>query len=77
MVHAAIDGSLNKVKCIKHQIFNLNIPVTCKNVPDEILNPEWKDKNAYTKKAKELATLFKKNFKKFKSISKQVKKAGP
>ena len=77
MVHAAIDGKLDKIKCTKHNLFNVNIPLSCPKVPKEMLDPEWKDKKAYTKKAKQLASLFKKNFKKFKNIPKNIIKAGP
>jgi len=75
IVHAAINNTLKKYT--KHKIFNLNIPTSCPKVPDEILDPTWKDKKAYNKKAKELASLFKKNFKKFKNIPKKIITAGP
>ena len=79
MVNAAINGELEKVEYQHHDIFNIDMPKTCPNVPDEILNPEntWDDKDAYQQKARELANLFKENFKKFKDIPQNIIDAGP
>ena len=65
MVKAALDGSLKKIETKKDPIFGLSIPVSCPGVPSEILEPKstWKDKDAYDKKAKELASMFEKNYK--------------
>jgi phosphoenolpyruvate carboxykinase (ATP) len=43
------------------------MPTTCPDVPAEILVPinTWSDKDEYTKKAKELAAMFVKNFEKY------------
>ena len=51
----------------KHPVFNLQIPTSCPNVPDNILNPRntWANKAAYDTKANELAAAFNKNFAKF------------
>jgi len=79
MVTAALEGKLDKVEYQQHPVFNVMIPKECLNVPSEILNPinTWKDKKAYRKQAKELAGLFKKNFKKFTHASDEVRNAGP
>ncbi len=67
MISAALEGKLEDVEFTKHEIFGLNMPVSCEGVPAEVLNPRntWKDKEAYDKKANELATSFKSNFKKY------------
>lgn len=65
MVKAVLDGSLKNIKTTKDPIFEVSIPTSCPSVPSEILDPRntWKDKNAYDKKAKELASMFEKSFK--------------
>ncbi|HEY9184796.1 MAG TPA: phosphoenolpyruvate carboxykinase (ATP) [Salegentibacter sp.] len=67
MISAALEGKLENVEYNQHEIFGLNMPVSCEGVPAEVLNPRntWKDKEAYDKKANELANSFKSNFKKY------------
>lgn len=71
MISAALEGNLNDVEFTTHKIFGLEMPVTCEGVPAEVLNPKstWKDKDAYDKKATELANSFKANFKKYESYA--------
>ena len=80
MLNAALTGKLDNVETIKDPFFNLNIPVSCEGVPSEVLNPRntWKDKNAYDKMAKKLASMFSINFKEFeKDTPKEISEAGP
>ncbi|MBT1279246.1 phosphoenolpyruvate carboxykinase (ATP) [Thermoanaerobacter sp. CM-CNRG TB177] len=79
MVAAALNGSLDNVEFVKDPIFNLSIPTSCPGVPSEILNPKntWADKEAYEKAAKNLATRFAENFKKYKDVTEEIKKSGP
>lgn len=79
MVSAALDGQLQKTSYKHHNIFNLMIPTSCPNVPDEILDPvnTWSDSRKYEISAKKLAILFVKNFKKFGEIPKEIINAGP
>ncbi|MDZ7344086.1 MAG: phosphoenolpyruvate carboxykinase [candidate division KSB1 bacterium] len=80
MVHAALDGSLDKVNTEPDPIFGLHIPVNCPNVPSEVLKPRntWKDSNAYDEKALHLARLFHKNFEQFASaVAEEIRGAGP
>ena len=67
MITAAMNGDLNNVEFEAHPVFGVLMPKACPNVPDEILNPRntWSDKDAYDKKANELAQLFVKNFEKY------------
>jgi len=80
MVEAATSGALDDVATKRHPIFNLEVPVLCPGVPDEILDPEstWDDKDAYDIKARELAGMFAKNFERFgDSVPADVVQAGP
>jgi len=67
MITAALNGELNDVDYETTPIFNLSIPTTCPNVPNEVLNPRntWADKDAYDTKAQVLANAFVKNFKQY------------
>ncbi|MCH7941318.1 MAG: phosphoenolpyruvate carboxykinase (ATP), partial [Thaumarchaeota archaeon] len=79
MVTAALTGSLDIVKYRHDDLFNLDIPVECPDVPPEILDPKntWIDKDSYNLSAKKLAQMFIDNFKKFKDVSPDIKNAGP
>jgi phosphoenolpyruvate carboxykinase (ATP) len=80
MVHAALNGSLDKIATEADPIFGLNIPTSCSNVPSEVLKPRntWKDGNAYDEKAKHLAGLFHKNFEQFANeVAEEIRAAGP
>lgn len=80
MVSEALSGNLNNVEYVKDPIFNVDIPKTCDGVPSEILNPRdvWKDKEAYEKSAKALASKFVDNFtKKYPNMPKNIVDAGP
>jgi len=67
MITAAMNGQLNDVAYEAHPVFGMLMPKTVPNVPSEILVPRntWADKEAYDKKANELAQLFVKNFAKY------------
>lgn len=71
MISAVLAGKMKDAEYQKHPIFNLNMPTAVPNVPSEVLNPKdtWEDKEAYDRKAKELANSFKKNFDKFRSYA--------
>ena len=66
MIRAALNGDLDNISFNKHEIFGLEMPQTCPNVPEEILSPRntWADKEAYDKKAQELKSAFEENYKK-------------
>lgn len=67
MISAALSGALQNVRFEKDPVFGFEVPVSCPDVPEEILNPRntWADKVAYDQKAKFLAELFIKNFEKY------------
>ena len=79
MVTAALTGSLDIVKFSHNDIFNLDVPTECPNVPSEVLEPRnmWIDKDAYDLSAKKLAQMFVDNFKKFENMSNEIRLAGP
>lgn len=80
MLHAALDGDLDSVDYGEDPVFGLQIPKTCPNVPDEVLQPRetWSDKDGYDSKAKDLAGRFHEAFKKYvEHVTDDVKKAGP
>jgi phosphoenolpyruvate carboxykinase (ATP) len=67
MITAALNGVLDNVTYKNHEVFGLAMPVSCPNVPHEILDPRntWDDKIAYDAKANNLATQFINNFEKY------------
>lgn len=80
MVEAALSGALDDIPIETDPIFGLNVPTSCPNVPDDVLNPRhtWKDKKAYDLQAKKLAFMFNDNFKQFESqVSDKVKATAP
>jgi phosphoenolpyruvate carboxykinase (ATP) len=79
MVRAAINGTIEKSRFVHDYIFNLDIPTSCPDVPNEILDPQttWQEKGAYGIAAKRLASLFMENFSKFENIPKEIGDAGP
>ncbi|HLG39129.1 MAG TPA: phosphoenolpyruvate carboxykinase (ATP) [Chitinophagaceae bacterium] len=80
MITAALQGKLNVIEFDAHPVFGMLIPAECPGVPSEILNPRntWTDKKAYDDKANYLASLFIKNFEKYKDgVSKEVLDAAP
>jgi len=80
MINAALSGALDNVAVQRDPIFNLDVPVSCPDVPAEVLNPRntWPDKAAYDAQAAKLAKMFVDNFKTFEATaSPAVKAAGP
>jgi phosphoenolpyruvate carboxykinase (ATP) len=69
MITSALEGKLDNVEYTTHDIFGLQMPNECENVPTEILSPKntWADKGAYDSKANHLAQEFVKNFEQFES----------
>ena len=78
LVNAALGGLLEKVEFTTEPAFGLSIPVSCPEVPAEILNPRnaWADKQAYDRTAADLASRFEANFANF-DASDEIRAAGP
>jgi phosphoenolpyruvate carboxykinase (ATP) len=80
LLNAALDGKLDKVKYRKDKLFGFEVPLTCPDVPEDVLEPSnsWGDKDEYWKKYDALAARFVENFKLFADgTAEEVKKAGP
>ena len=80
MIKAALTGVLNKVEFHKHPVFHLEMPKTCPDVPNAVLNPRdtWRNEEDYDKTAADLAMRFINNFKKYASkASEAIVNAGP
>ena len=80
MITAALEGNLNSVEYQNNEVFGLSMPTSCPDVPDELLNPRntWEDKEAFDRKANELASSFLENFKIYEdSATEAIKNAGP
>jgi len=67
MIKAALTGVLSKVGFQKHPIFQLEMPTSCPDVPNAVLNPRdtWRNEQDYDKVANDLARRFEENFKKY------------
>ncbi|HWZ16963.1 MAG TPA: phosphoenolpyruvate carboxykinase (ATP) [Mucilaginibacter sp.] len=80
MITAALNGELDNVQYHEHPIFNLQIPASCPNVPDNLLDQKktWANGNNYDDKANDLALAFIKNFEQYANLSNtDVINAGP
>ena len=80
MITAALEGRLDNVNFESHPVFGMLMPLSCPEVPSEILNPRntWANKTAYDTKSRELATEFVQNFTKYADgVSEEILKAGP
>jgi phosphoenolpyruvate carboxykinase (ATP) len=79
MVNAILSGQLDSAPMTTDAIFGLNSPQSVPNVPSEVLiaRNTWSDKDAYDTQARELAGMFRENFKKCTGASDAIKAAGP
>jgi len=80
MLHAALDGKLDKAQYVTDPVFGLQVPAKCPGVPDEAMIPRnaWADKAAYDAAAKKLAGMFVEKFKRYEPyVSAAVKSAAP
>ncbi|NTV91036.1 MAG: phosphoenolpyruvate carboxykinase (ATP) [Clostridiales bacterium] len=80
MITAALNGTLDSAEYRHNDVFNVEVPQSCPNVPDEIMNPRdtWADKKAYDETANKLAGMFQKNFAaKYPEMPGNISEAGP
>lgn len=80
LLNAALSGKLTDVQYKQDPIFGFEVPLTCLDVPNDVLDPSssWHDKKEYEHRYKDLAMRFKQNFGKFTDVTpKEVTEAGP
>ncbi len=80
MVTAALNGSFDNVEFKHHDVFNVDYPTSCPDVPAEMLDARgmWADKNAYDAAANKLAQMFADNFAaKYPNMPAEIVNAGP
>ncbi len=80
IIDAIHSGSLLQANTVIDPIFELEVPLSCPNVPSGVLQPKdtWEDDAEYDATARKLAHLFAENFKQYESGAGQdVKAAGP
>ena len=80
LLNAALDGKLDSVEFRKDKLFGFEVPLTCPEVPSDVLDPmnAWGNKEEYWKKYDALAARFIDNFKLFKKgVTTEVYNAGP
>jgi len=80
LLNAALEGKLNDVRYRKDKLFGFEVPLTCPDVPDEILDPSnaWGNKEEYWKTYDGLAARYIENFKLFQEgCDPEVAAAGP
>ena len=80
IVRAALNGGLSQIETQPDPVFGVHVPVSCPDVPADVLQPRntWRDPRAYDAKAQHLAGLFRENFKQFESgVADAVRASGP
>ena len=65
MLNAALEGKLEDVEFRKDKLFGFDVPLTCPEVPDKVLEPSnsWGDKDEYWRRFDGLASRYVENFK--------------
>lgn len=80
LLNAALEGKLDNVQYRKDKIFGFEVPLTCPDVPEDVLEPSnaWGNKKEYWERYDSLAARYIENFKMFtEGIPREVVEAGP
>ena len=80
LLHAALAGSLDSVEYREDPIFGFEVPVDVPGIDAKLLDPRttWRDPEAYGRKARDLARMFRENFAQFaEDAGDDVVAAGP
>jgi len=77
LLHAVLSGELHDVEFRADEVFGFDVPVAVPGVESSLLDPRstWSDPEAYDRKARELAHMFRENFKRF--ADPELAEAGP
>jgi len=67
MLHAALSGQLDGTKFRRDEVFGFEVPTEVPAVDSRLLDPRstWRDPEAYDRKARDLARMFRDNFEQF------------
>jgi phosphoenolpyruvate carboxykinase (ATP) len=79
LLHAALSGALERIEYRRDEIFGFEVPVDVPGVDRALLDPRstWPDPVAYDAKARELAAMFRDNFRQFGDAGPGIASAGP
>ena len=80
IIDSILDGTMNNAPVVKNKLFGFDVPTECPDVPVEIMLPRntWSDGDAYDEAERNLAIMFRDNFKQFEEgSSKEILEAGP
>jgi phosphoenolpyruvate carboxykinase (ATP) len=80
LLSAALSGELANAEFRTDALFGFEVPVSVPDVESKLLDPRstWRDQNAYDRKARELARMFRDNFeKRFAADASNIAAAGP
>jgi phosphoenolpyruvate carboxykinase (ATP) len=78
MLRAALAGELDDAEYRTDPVFGIDVPVEVPGVDSRLLDPRstWRDADAYDRKARELARMFRDNFAKL-DADDAIASAGP
>jgi phosphoenolpyruvate carboxykinase (ATP) len=79
LLTAALDGALDGAEYRLDPVFGFEVPVAVPGVDGRLLDPRstWHDAEAYDRKARELARMFRDNFEKLRGVDEAIAAAGP
>ncbi|ROL62458.1 phosphoenolpyruvate carboxykinase (ATP) [Bacteroidetes/Chlorobi group bacterium ChocPot_Mid] len=80
LLNAALEGKLDNVEYRKDKLFGFEVPLSCPNVPEDVLEPSnaWGNKKEYWNRYDALVSLYIENFKKYSDgVPDEVLAAGP
>jgi len=80
LLNAALEGKLDEVEYRTDRLFGFEVPLSCPDVPEDVLDPStsWGNKDEYWKRYDALAARYIENFKLFASgCPAEVLEAGP
>jgi phosphoenolpyruvate carboxykinase (ATP) len=80
LLKAALSGELEGVEYRTDELFGFDVPVAVPGVDSTLLDPRstWSDAEAYDRKARDLARMFRDNFEQFaEDAGESVVEAGP